>query len=104
MEFGPETGGDTVSVPAEVIVNDVPTKGPWVVGLAGTGVVSLPTNVVICKGASAGDLRLIAAAPDLLAACQTALDYIPHPHDSENLVAAIKKVLGTAIKKAATRG
>ena len=50
------------------------TPGPWRVDEAGD-IVSGPYNVCIPYATKPEDKALIAAAPDLLAACQAAEDY-----------------------------
>lgn len=84
------------------------TKGPWRMGAETENVVRIyPQNSAQAIAGAVGDnalndARLIAAAPDLLAACEEAASFLTiWGHEPKNnYEKALKKMLDATIKKA----
>jgi len=80
------------------------TPGPWRVGYAGTTVFGAPNGspcpTVIAIDLTRANARLIASGPNLLRACQLALQYVVGPADIRMNDTEMEETLKQAIAQA----
>lgn len=82
------------------------TKGPWRVRDSDMSVVVIGNDSLVAYVYTASDARLIAAAPDLLAACEEASIALADPNDPNSVGSTTwvlehaRELIATALRKA----